>query len=263
MMGAMCRLAAYLGPPISLGQFLLAPPYGLLPQSYMPREMREGHVNADGYGVGWLAPDGELARLTRDVPIWADHNLPTLARYLTAPLWVANIRNATIGGANHPANTQPYLADGLLFLHNGHVQDFPAVRSTIRRMISSDIESSIEGTTDSEYLFALLRHILRSVDFDPGAALRELAVNALNELSIRQALLNVVLTDGERIYALRHALNAHSPTLYFTSDDDDYPEGTLIASEPMTDGGYWQPVPEQHILTLDPHKPAELTALSP
>ncbi len=257
----MCRLATYLGPAISLAQFLLAPPHGLLPQSYAPREMREGHVNADGYGIGWLTPTDELARLTYSLPIWADHNLGTLAPHLHSPVWLATVRSATSGLANHPANTQPYLADGLLFLHNGYLANFPAVRSRIRRMLSAEVETAIAGTTDSEYVFALLRQILSAADFDVREALREFARRAIDDLAVERGLLNIVVTDGERIYALRHAINAPAPTLYFTSDDEDYPGAVLIASEPVTDGPYWQTIPEHHILTVDGNKPVELISL--
>ena len=257
----MCRLAAYLGPSLSLARFLLAPTHGLARQSYAPREMQEGHVNADGYGIGWRAADGSLSRLTYSMPIWADHNLPTLAQHIEAPLWVANVRSATAGFANHPANTQPYCADGLLFLHNGYLADFPAARARMRRALSHDIEGSIEGTTDSEYLFGLLRQTLAAADFDVPEALRETARRLVDEFGVERALLNVVVTDGERIHALRHATGAQSPTLYFTTDDEEYPGATLIASEPLTEGAYWQTVPEHHILTVDGDKPAQLISL--
>lgn len=257
----MCRLAAYLGPSISLARFLLAPRHGLIQQSYAPREMRDGHVNADGYGIGWRADDRTLARLAYSMPIWADHNLPALAPHIHAPLWVANVRSATAGLANHPANTQPFSADGLLFLHNGYLADFPAIRARMRRTLSHDIECSIEGTTDSEYLFALLRQILIAADFDVPEALRETARKLFDEFGVERGLLNVAVTDGERIHALRHAVGTQSPTLYFTTDDEEYPGAALIASEPLTEGAYWQAVPEHHILTVDGDKPAQLISL--
>jgi len=223
--------------------------------------MPEGHVNADGYGVGWAVDGGELARLTYSVPIWADHNLATLGEHLNAPLWMAHVRNATTGFSNHPANTQPYLADGVLFLHNGYLAGFPVLRARIRRMLSLEIECQIAGTTDSEYLFALLRQMMLTTDFDLRLALRELCRYAADELGMEYALMNIVISDGERVHALRHAIGATSPTLYFTCDDEEYPGATLIASEPLTGGAYWQAVPEHHILTVDRHKPAELISL--
>jgi len=34
-----------------------------------------------------------------------------------------------------------------------------------------------------------------------------------------------------------------------------------VASEPLTDSEFWQPMPEYHLLILSPHKPPELFAL--
>ncbi len=256
----MCRLAAYTGPPIPLAHFLLAPAHGLSVQAYAPREMRAGHVNADGYGFGWLTGEGP-ARLVHDKPVWADHNLPTLARVLVAPAWIAAVRGATPGLANHPANTQPFLADDLLFTHNGHIQDFGVVRARIRRQLNPGIEASIEGTTDSEYLFALIRQL--RADGAPGLreALAALPGRLAEILGGRRALINILVADGHRLYALRHASGDTAPSLYFTTDDEEYPGGLLVASEAMTNGSHWQTVPEGHILTLDPDRPAELVAI--
>lgn len=49
----MCRLLAYLGSPIFLEYLLYKPEHSLIAQSYQPREMISGAVNADGFGVGW------------------------------------------------------------------------------------------------------------------------------------------------------------------------------------------------------------------
>ena len=39
--------------------------------------------------------------------------------------------------------------------------------------------------------------------------------------------------------------------LYYTTDDELFPGGQLLASERFTDDSFWQPVPEHHILILD------------
>jgi glutamine amidotransferase len=70
-----------------------------------------------------------------------------------------------------------------------------------------------------------------------------------------------VITDGQRLYATRHGLNHECPSLYYTTDDELFPGGQVIASERLTGDSYWQPVPEHHILILDPDKPPELLAL--
>ncbi|MHC5729947.1 MAG: ergothioneine biosynthesis protein EgtC, partial [Nostoc sp.] len=42
----MCRLLAYLGSPVSLEHLLYKPEHSLIVQSYQPREMTSGVVNA-------------------------------------------------------------------------------------------------------------------------------------------------------------------------------------------------------------------------
>lgn len=259
----MCRLAAYIGPQISLERFLLKPPHGLVEQSFAPRELKEARMNADGYGFGWFGPDRTPARFVSVLPIWSDTNLPALSPSLFSGAWAANVRSATPGFGTHPANTQPFADDEFLFLHNGFVTDFARIlRPRLRELLVPEIESKVHGNTDSEYLFALLRHYLAE-DLDLPVEEGLLQVFALLNDCIGEvpAFLNFVLTDGERIYAARHALNAECPSLYFTTDDEDYPEGMLVASEPLTESRYWQPVPERHVLILGPDQPPELLPL--
>ena len=71
----------------------------------------------------------------------------------------------------------------------------------------------------------------------------------------------LVVSDGERLYAVRHALGDDCPTLYYTADDQDFPNAQLMASEPVTNTGLWQTVPEHQILILDPEEPPELMSL--
>jgi len=259
----MCRLAAYVGPEISLGDFLLKPTHGLMQQSWQPREMNDARLNADGYGFAWFAADNIPARFTNFMPIWSDTNLEALGRSLFSDLWLASVRSATPGLMTTQANTQPFIDEQLLFLHNGRISDFGArVRPRLRQLLAPEIEATVQGNTDSEYLFALLRHILtQDADLPIDESLIEL-LNILEDLLGEQtALLNIIVADGERIYALRHAIRDECPSLYFTTDDDDYPEGLLVASEPLTESKFWQAVPPHHILILDPEEPAQLLSL--
>ena len=67
----MCRHMAYLGPPASLRDLIIEPPYGLARQAWAPRRQRYGVMNADGFGVGWYADGDPLpARYRRSGPIW-------------------------------------------------------------------------------------------------------------------------------------------------------------------------------------------------
>jgi gamma-glutamyl hercynylcysteine S-oxide hydrolase len=260
----MCRHAAYLGPEIALAQFLLAPPHSLEVQAWAPRELRYARLNADGFGFGWYGVDDRAVHYVSPMPIWSDVNLPTLADNLRSDLWVAAVRSATPGLASSPANTQPFADGDYLFSHNGYLEAFTReVRPQILQWLEPEVESTLIGTTDSEYLLAVVRQILEEDEELPLEAALGEAFNLVGEwMGEGPALLNVIMSDGERIYATRHAINHECPSLYYTTDDDGFPEGAqLVASEPLTDGGLWRAVPEHHVLILDPEAPPELLAL--
>lgn len=260
----MCRLAAYLGPPIALQPFLLGPSHSLYEQSWAPQELKYARLNADGFGIGWYPARNEPAVYVNQMPIWSDFNLPGLARSLVANLWMATVRSATSGFHSGRANTQPFLQDGVLFMHNGYVEDFErGLRGRIRQFLSTEIEAGIGGNTDSEYIFALLRQLLVNDEEMTIEEAMRAGLALIDEwLDTSKALLNLLLTDGERLYATRHALNAECPSFYYTTDDERFEEGAqLIASEKLTEGEFWQPVPEHHLLILDPNEPPEFVRL--
>ncbi|HXH03455.1 MAG TPA: class II glutamine amidotransferase [Candidatus Competibacteraceae bacterium] len=246
----MCRLAAYIGPELRLDQLLLTPPHSLLVQA------------ASGFGFGWYGEDGAPAVYLNPLPPWADVNLPHLARTLYSDLWLAQVHSATPPHGNGFMNNQPFQDGELLFLHQGFLDDFRSLRRTVRDFLDPAIEEEIHGNSASEHIFALLRHLLADdAELAIEDALAELFGLLGGWLEGRKALLNVVVSDGERLYAARHACNTDSPNLYYTIDDESFPEGQLIASERITDTEFWLPVPPSHLLILDPDAPPELLAL--
>lgn len=257
----MCRFAAYLGPELPLGRFLLEPDHSLVRQSWQPREMQTAMLNADGFGVGWY--NGSAPATYRQMlPIWADPNLADLGNSLARRLWLAHVRSATPGYAAGHANTQPFADAELLFVHNGFVTDFAyTVRPRLRRWLRPEIEAGIHGGTDTEYLFAVVRQLLaEDPERDLTDALR-LLHTLLLEWGAEQALLSMALSDGARVVALRHAIGCDCPSLYFTADDDLFPDAQLVASEPLTEIGFWQAIPPHHLLVLDEDEPPQLLPL--
>jgi gamma-glutamyl hercynylcysteine S-oxide hydrolase len=260
----MCRLAGYVGPPISLERFLLHPPHSLVVQAWRPKELRYAALNADGFGIGWYAPDEAPAVYISPMPIWSDVNLPSLARTLSCDLWIAAVRSATAGQPTGYINTPPFHDGELLFTHNGLIRDFAAtVRGTVREFLEPEIEAGVSGNTDSEYVFAVLRQLLAGdEDLSVEDAIGETMALLAEWLGEDQpALLNLLVSDGERLYATRHAISGECPSLYYTTDDECFPGGQAVASERLTESEFWLPVPEHHILILDPQEPPDLLAL--
>ena len=259
----MCRIAAYLGETIALEKFLLEPPHSLLVQGWAPRELRYARLNADGFGFSWYGEDGRPAVYVNPAPIWTDPNLRHLGHSLSSDLWLASVRSASPGNPVNNANTQPFVDGEFLFDHNGLIDDF---HIKVRQRMVADIDAaylpSILGNTESEYLFAALRQLLdENPDLPVESALGELMQRIEDWVGDCRALLTMVISDGERLYAVRHACGDECPTLYYTADDETLPNAQLIASEPLTESGVWQSVPEHQILILDPEEPPELLSL--
>src|SRR5262249_50315898 len=105
----MCRHVAYVGPPVSLAELLLDPPFGLLRQSWEPRHQQHGRLSAEGLGVGWSAGDAPVpARYRRDRPMWTDANLPELARVIRSGAVLAAVRSGTDGMGHAEGAAAPF-----------------------------------------------------------------------------------------------------------------------------------------------------------
>ena len=250
----MCRIAAYLGPPILLKDFLLQPCHSLYYQSWKARELQESVVCADGFGFAWLNTQQHFSRYRNVQPIWSDNNLTDLANSLISPYWMANVRSATLQDTT-VANTHPFETAQMLFTHNGYIENFhPKIKSRFHEVLQAAIQAEIQGNTDSEYIFALLRQQLLA-DADFSTVIPRL-VEALSTLTQKATvLLNFILGDGEKFYVLRHAINGDCPSLYICRLEENFPKATLIASEPMTKSDHWQAFPEHSYTIIANDKP--------
>jgi len=247
----MCRLAAYVGPPISLEQFLLEPEHSLVKQSWSPKEMREATMNADGFGIAWFADDSGSAVYKNTHPIWSDANLGSLGRSLVRPRWLAAVRSATMVSDISYANNQPFTLEHILFTHNGYLEDFAqAWRSEIRKNLRPEFENRIHGTTDSEYLFALFAQFYEKTG-EIAEALKKM-VELLEKLANgKRALLSFIICSPVQLVALRHAIGDASPTLYYHVEETDSGKAIHIASESLTAHEGWTKVDENHLVSID------------
>lgn len=263
----MCRLLAYLGSPIQLDQILFQPQHSLIVQSYQPKEMENALLNADGFGVGWYHPNQETKPYTYKgtQPIWSDINLPALSRYIESGCILGYVRSATPGQAVTLTNCQPFQDQQLLFTHNGYIDQFRhSLHRPIRDRLSDQIYRLIEGTTDSEHLFALfLNELITNSQFSLVDALRQTLtlVQTLAEEYQVKALINIILSDGHQLVASRFVVNGLAPTLYWLKDDPQFPESVIIASEPLF-AGHWQPCPEQTLIHVGEDRDLHLETLT-
>lgn len=252
----MCRLLAYAGPPLPLEALISAPEHSLVVQSYQPREMTAGVVNADGHGVAWydpaMRPEPYVYRAT--MPIWNDLNLIDLSSYVSSGHVLAYVRSATPGQALDFSNTQPFVSGAFSFIHNGFITGFrqpggDGLHRRLRSALDDDHYALIHGSTDSEHLFAwLVQHIRGTGDLRSGV---EAGLAALADLAGDIAMsLNFAISDGEVIVAGRHALGAAPPSLYVLAGHGRFSDASLVSSEPLFDDPAWTPCPENSLTIL-------------
>jgi gamma-glutamyl hercynylcysteine S-oxide hydrolase len=268
----MCRIVAYLGErEIPLSSLVLEPEHSLLVQSYAPKEMMSGVVNADGFGAGWYAPevDGEPAVYRSNAPIWADRSFGSIAPRVRCATVLAAVRSASPGLPAEESGVPPFASGPYLFTHNGAIKSFRATAMrTLRDTLSDASYSELLGVTDSETIFALLLDRLRDPKVDPGdgGVLAEATVETIRSVSITctklgvPASLNVGVTDGEVMVFIRYSTEGPGNSLYFVEDGRTFPNAVVVASERLDGDANWQQVPDRHLLVAD-HKGVTLRPL--
>jgi glutamine amidotransferase len=294
----MCRFAAYLGEPVLLEDLLYEPDGALVHQAVDAELM--SLLNLGGFGLAaWDAgfPNAERP-LTYRVPSIPnfDRNLRALARKVKVSALVAHVRGVMYDSGETVGlqNVHPFLFDGASFAlaQNGDLHDFSRMRYDLLEHLDPRVIGLIEGTTDTEWVYALVLSRLE----DPFArvspeqaarAVRE-ALEILRELRARRGIatqspVNLVLTDGRWMLATRYAFDygwypddesffAEEREHDFTSlwysvggpfgrrVDGTYGMGAgrtssaVIASEPLTKNtAGWIEAPEYSMLLLAPN----------
>lgn len=233
----MCRHLAFLGQPTTLAELLLVPEYGLLRQSWAPRHQRFGTVNADGFGVGWYAPQDPVpARYRRAVPMWTDASFADLARVTQSTAVLAAVRSATAGTSQDESAAAPYAHGRWLFSHNGRIEGWPGRLETLAARLPPARLLSLEAQVDSALLWALVLDRLSA-----GAAADEALARTVSDvLAASTGRLNLILTDGAVITA-----TAVGDTLFWRTG----PDGTTVASEPSDNSPGWHEVPDNSLIT--------------
>lgn len=238
----MCRHLAYLGPPRSLASLLYETPHSLEEQSWKPLRQRAGAMNADGWGVGWWDPlvRPEPARYRTAAPMWTDRSFRSVAEVVHTGAFIAAVRSATPPSPIVATGNAPFAAGPWLFSLNGYVHDFRGpIGEAMRRRVSEERAIAIEGTTDSEIVFALALDVL-----DQGATPEEALARAIVQATARsEAFLNLLLHDGHTIVA-----TTFGNSLSLLRDSGLAAGGVLVASEPLDDDAGWIDVPDHSVV---------------
>ena len=293
----MCRVVAYLGTPVLLDVLLYRSESALVHQAYDPSML--AYMNLAGFGfAAWdpALPDPEAPVLYKDtmLPMY-DRNLMQVSRKLRAGCLVAHVRGENYFGGTTPrvgrANLHPFQYPGspVVLAHNGGLSRFVEMRYDLLPHIAPRWAEKIEGTTDSEWIYALLLTRLSDGDgeighpLDPeilGGAVEEV-LTILREVREKRGIrlassVNLFVSDGTTLVVTRFTFDfGHYEgrvserqlayqTLWLTAGraygqhdgewrmmgTKDDADSVLVASEPLTrDTSTWFEVPEYTLLT--------------
>lgn len=257
----MCRIVAYLGEvfEVSLSSLVLEPAHSLLVQSYAPREMMSGVVNADGFGCGWYAPkvDEQPAVYRSNAPIWSDRSFASIAPKVFSATVLAAVRSATPGLPAEESGVPPFASGPYLFAHNGAIKEFRHTAARpLRDLLGDESYSGLLGATDSETVFALVLDHLRTSkaiagDGDALAEATSLTLRQVSEVCAElgvPATLNVGTTDGEALVFARYSTEGRGNSLYVLEDGLSFPGAVVVASERLDGDPGWREVPDRSLL---------------
>ena len=255
----MCRWLAYSGSPMRIEELLYKPQHSLIVQS-LHSQLGAETTNGDGFGIGWYGI-GDTPGVFHSVePAWNDRNLHELSAHIETPILFAHIR-ASSGTPVQQSNCHPFRYGGWLWMHNGVIGDFHAVKRDIALAVDPSLYPLIEGSTDSELFFYLA--LTFGLESDPPAAV-EAAVGLIEDVGKKRGVdqpiqMTVATTDGTNVWAFRYSSVRQSRSLFYSTDVVSlralHPElevlqrvsdeSRLIVSEPLRDlPGAWNEVPE-------------------
>jgi glutamine amidotransferase len=286
----MCRALLYLGQPVLLDNLLFQPDSALIRQSYMPKMLQM--LNLAGFGLrAWdpasAEPERPYSYYSLSLPVF-DRNLKNLAEKIRPSCVLAHVRGVAYSTRVEISlqNVHPFHFKDLplVLAHNGDLAGFAGMKPLLAPHIKPEFLAQIHGTTDSEWIYALLVSRLRQ---PRGAATEEELFGAIEEtLSILRDVrarlgidlsssVNLFLANGRQLAAVRycfdfgryrtddpskvHEANLNFLSLWYTLGRDyalhegewkmtggaENADSILVASEPLTrDTAAWVELPE-------------------
>ncbi|KAK9453405.1 nucleophile aminohydrolase [Dipodascopsis uninucleata] len=168
----MCRFLIYKGrQPILLAHLLTRPEHSIINQSYDSRLRIDTRrpINGDGFGVGYYCTDtcdpelsGGPCVFCSTSPAWNNLNLARLAEKTKSSTVFAHVRASTSGVLSE-TNCHPFVYGSLMFMHNGQIANFSSIKRKFVIQMSDKFFCSIQGGTDSEWVFALFLDTLEKL----------------------------------------------------------------------------------------------------
>lgn len=249
----MCRLFAFVAPRSSTVDQELG-------DSGLQCLISLAQVHGDGWGWAGVPEVGSQPAVHKS-PLSAAAD-PDFHRTLDTPARAAmvHLRWATLGLEIGDDNTHPFLADAISFEHNGTLKPIDRIRA----LLAPESLADMQGDTDSEMYFSLIREKMRAGLDLPAASL---ATARKLRQAYSTASLNAIILDAETLVVVhanaRTVLSDDDVTMLRQFDlpdahADDYyslqwltkADGTvLIGSTGVAEAG-WRPMPAESVITI-------------
>lgn len=227
----MCRFMVYKGKDeILLSELILNPTHSILTQSFDSRlrlDTRRPH-NGDGFGIGYYTSPSlgpEPCVFTSTIPAWNCLNLSRIASKTTSSLIFAHVRATTEGNLSDQ-NCHPFSYKRLMFMHNGGIGSFKRIKMKLAMSLNERWFTLVQGSTDSEWAFALFLDCLDRAGHDPDkeegfghSVLRKGILKTIERINAlikevvgpegigeedSRSLLNFAVTDGDSVVCSRY-----------------------------------------------------------
>lgn len=293
----MCRALLYLGQPVLLDNLLFKPESSLVKQAYMPRMLHM--LNLAGFGMmAWnkssFEPDLPYCYRSPTLPVF-DGNLKSIASKFQADCVLAHVRGVPYSTSVNVSlqDTHPFHFEDcrLAFAHNGDLRRYHEMKEPLLGYMQPGIVGRIAGSTDSEWIYALLLsqlddphgHINGARIIEAVAKTVDIIANVRRRCGISvSSSMNLFITNGAEAVALRYCFDfgcypTDTPSevreadmsflsmWYTTGREFGFHEGEwkmiggeksanslIIASEPLThDTATWLEVPEYSMVHAD------------
>ncbi|UJR17290.1 hypothetical protein I4U23_004185 [Adineta vaga] len=289
----MCRWFAYIGEePTLLEDVLIKPHHSIVKQIdvhflpnlhivYDPHHDRDkvssgeasdtqgpNHfTNIDGFGIGYYT--GVAAEFNEDHinrpcvyrnthPPLNDLNLLSLCSHTSTKCVFAHLRAGSSQSATVETNNHPFVFGRYMFMHNGFIGNFSAIKIPLLQKLSTAAYENIFGTTDTEHAAALFfTHLGDDWDTEyPIEILKKAMINTLQDILtlvqenikdknivVPHSFLNFVVTDSYQLLAIRYSSmnKLEPPSLYYSTTAgstlnrkySDHPDGKEITKKTM------------------------------
>lgn len=282
----MCRWITLLSTePFSLSDIVLSPSNSMVQMS-IDASFHPGYgdqnnhvMNGDGFGVGWYHSNyfvnkslhgfdhqengssadkpKRLAAVFKDIlPAWNNINLREICQATHSDCMMAHVRAASKGSGVSQQNCHPFKAGRLMFCHNGRIDSFIHLRRRYHALLSDEAYLGIRGSTDSEFIFALILTVLsedgkskespveQSTPFEHSRLVHALkkTLRMIEDVQAQAGILNgfntcnFALTDGETMVVTRYCDKSPAipaPSLYFAYGDAQELYNELTEEEPQ------------------------------